>query len=112
LNSRAWTAWGALYLALFFGVALIAIPGVFVWNLLQAGGDLNAQVFYGSRWGTQSLADVLPALILMMPIVVVAEVLAVRHLILEMRRRSRTRVEQPQRTARVRGNASRMPRGV
>ena len=84
-------AWGPLYLVIFFGIALIGVPAGFVWNLVEAGGDLSTEVFYGSKWGMQSLADVLPALVLMLPILVVAEVLAVRYFISETRRRSRAR---------------------
>ncbi|MBW9120778.1 hypothetical protein JNB63_11800 [Microbacterium trichothecenolyticum] len=89
MRSRPRLAWGRLYLVVLFGIALIGTPAVFVWNLVEAGGDLSTEVFYGSKWGTQSLAEVLPALVLMLPILVVAEVLAVRYFISETRRRPR-----------------------
>ena len=89
MQGRVQVPWGAAYLVLFLGFCLIAVPGIFAWNLIQAGGDLSAEVWYGSKWGWQSLADVLPALVLLMPIILVAEILAVRQLASLVRRSAR-----------------------
>lgn len=91
MRSRVRPAWGPLYLVIFVGITLVAAPVGFAWNLIEAGGDLSAEVDYGSKWGKQLFAEALATLVLMMPILVVAEVFAVRYFISETRRRSRAR---------------------
>lgn len=99
MQGRVQVPWGAVYLVLFLGFGLVATPSIFAWNVIQAGGDLSAQVWYGSKWGWQSLADVLPALVLLMPIILVAEILAVRHLTSLVRRSAREREQSTRESA-------------
>lgn len=99
MQGRVQVPWGAVYLVLFLGIGLVAAPSIFVWNLIQAGGDLSAQVWYESKWGWQSLADVLSALVLLMPIILVAEVLAVRHLASLVRRSAQERARSDRESA-------------